>query len=141
MPAIDFTPVMKPLSPEELLGRLQRGWTIAGQVLLQQGSGVATPDNPNGATAVPVNVWTLPEPMVPLGELISTLLAMDKAVEMGQLAPGQVLESFAQGVIGVTIEQLRQTVERNKNVSGATPDQDQDDDTAPGGAHTPSWIQ
>jgi len=133
MPAIEPIPVMKPMTMEELVGRIQRGWRIEGQVIIPTGSGVITPDNPTGQTGVPVNVWVLPEPMVPLGELISTILALDSTAQMGQITAAEILGHFTQAVIGTTVEQLRLSVEKHNESSG--------DDPPPDGAQHPGWVQ
>jgi hypothetical protein len=65
--------MQEPMEAEEVASRLNSGWRIAGQCLVSKGQGVATPDNPTGIQVAPCVVWVLPEPMIPVGEIFSTL--------------------------------------------------------------------
>ena len=131
MAAIHFTPVMQPLDPNEVVDRIQHGWVLGGQVLLAQGSGIATPGNPNGGQGVPVNVWVLPEPTVPLGQVVGTILQAEASLgEAGR----DVLNVFCQLMLGIDLEKLHESVEQEEGQSESEP-------VAPISNPVPNWVQ
>jgi hypothetical protein len=89
------------LTQDELKKRIKDGWQLVGQVLLQEGSSIATPDNPTGQRrAMPVNVWVLNRFLIPAHQLAQTLLQSESKDELCEAIFGTSLEQLHEGIIG-----------------------------------------
>lgn len=125
MPIIELRPIQEPMDEKEVVGRLQAGWIIAGQILVSKGNGVATPDNPTGQVMAPCNIWILPEPMVPISEVYQVLL--NAAEQYKESGPGMLaLGYISHLLIGMTIEDLQQKLEEYLEEPGESPSPSQD---------------
>lgn len=118
---VELIPVNVAVPPEEIQGRIQSGWRIFGQALVAHGGGVITPDNPTGAQAVPVTIWVLPEPMVPISELFHALFTASEVFKespTSQVAIGHVSTLLT----GKTVTELRQSMEEAQGAADQSPD-------------------
>jgi hypothetical protein len=117
VPVIQAIPIQQPIDEEDMIRRFNEGWRIAGQVLVSRGHGIVTTDNPTGVHVMPCNIWILPEPMVPLSEIFSTLFkATEQYAESGS---GMMALNFVSMMLfGASVKDL---LAQMKEKSGAEP--------------------
>ena len=108
MPQVDLIPMMVPLSEEEIIGRVRAGWRIIGQQVMRK-SGLVTPDNPDGIQAIPVNIWFLPEPMVPVSLVIQAVVSASET--FGEFpSASSVVGFFSQMILGASPDEVLEIV-------------------------------
>jgi len=94
-------PVTYAMTKEELGSRLSAGWVYIGQMAMKEGSGIidpSKPTTPSGATVM--NVWLLPEPMIPAGALLQLF------AELYDTADKATLNEMARKLYGHTVPEL-----------------------------------
>lgn len=70
---------------------------------------IATPDNPGGAQAIPVNVWILPEPMIPLGEFLGAIIsASDELADSPAALEG--VDNISKKLMGKTVLEIKDEI-------------------------------
>lgn len=98
MPLVHLIPVKRGMEPDEVIGRLQSGWTLLGRQMIKRGEAIATPANPEGRFLENADVWMLAEPMIPQAMVASMLLqAMSAEDPLEALAQ----EMFGMGLMGI----------------------------------------
>lgn len=124
---IEYVPINKVMEQEEVANRIANGWIIAGQLPMQVGSNIATPDNVGGAQIMPCTIWVLHEPMVPISEV---LRAIFEAAEQYQEAATALLvvDYMCMRFTGVTLAELKEGME-NANPNPGEPEATGSDDT------------
>jgi len=92
--------VTEGIAKEELGQRIQSGWIHAGRQAVNTASGILDPSKPMSPTGVvDVDVWILPEPMIPAG-LIATVLAQAYKVENDVRPKTLLLDDIARALFG-----------------------------------------
>ena len=111
MPQVQLIPIQQPMKPEEIAARLQAGWHVEGQLLVLQSS-IATPDNPGGAQAIPVNVWILPEPMIPLGEFLNAIISASDELSDSPALEG--VDIISKKLMGKTVQEIKDEITQSQ---------------------------
>ena len=98
--AIDAVPINKPYTKDELEGRFLQGFQLVGQVLLKTGSGLSTPDNPDGKVNVePCHLWVANQVMIP-AQLVAQVILQSESKD-----------HLCQNLFGMTLDQLEENME------------------------------
>jgi len=101
---IRFEPIGQPIAPDEIQGRLNAGWMIAGQVVVKPDkANIATLDQPEANQPIPCNLWVLPEPTIQANDLLQLLVS---EYNVAPRAAQQVLDEIASAVYGQTIKDM-----------------------------------
>ena len=107
MPVVHLVPVTHGMSKDEVVGRIQAGWVLAGRQAVQSTELIVDPSKPIPPSGVvDVDVWVLNEPMVPVG-LVATRLIEE--FEAG--GEGMTLDNLARVLTGQGIIPLKQEMD------------------------------
>lgn len=109
---LDFSHIAKGFTAEELSSLYNRGWSVAGQVMLK---GDFTDDKP-GATEelIPVNIWARHTGAMLGAQVASALIDAYKIYvkQNDQYDPADVLEYLAKSFFGISIQDVTTNMER-----------------------------
>ena len=125
MPLIHVVPCQLGMGQDELLGRLQSGWIMAGRQAMRMGGGIVDPTHPIPPSGVvDCDVWLLPEPMIPAGQLALYLVEM---LEGG--AQADALDELARHFLGQSVfeaaEEIRSAAEGGEVLPQKMDDRDE----------------
>lgn len=101
---------------EEIIGRVQGGWTLLGRQAVKTGKAIVTPGNPGGAALEDADIWMLDEPMIPQG-MVATLIVQAMAQE-------DPLEYLSFEMYGMDLGALSRALEEATNAQKQHPSKD-----------------
>jgi len=101
MPMIDTIPCSQGLTEEQLNKKIDDGWVLVGRQSVN--TGIARPDSPGGT--VDVDIWMIPEPMMPQRVVMQALVSYYQNV-----GGKQVLDQLCKAWFDVGIERLDEVV-------------------------------
>lgn len=94
---VEFEDINKPYSEGEIKERIRKGWHIAGQVLVSHGSGLSTPNNPDGKVGVaPCHVWVANTMAIPAAQVAAIVVQSESKDELVQNLFGMPLDQLEQ---------------------------------------------
>ena len=110
MPVVHLVPTTHGMNKEEVVGRINAGWTMAGRQAVQTNGLIVDPSQPIPPSGViDADVWVLNEPMIPAGQVAVTLVGL---FEDG--GDGDTLDDLARALTGRGIIPLKQELDDAK---------------------------
>ena len=115
MPTIHLIPISEGVTEKELFQRMQHGWVMAGRQSVQSQQKIVDVSKPMTRVGLEdMDVWILPEPMVPLGVVANALMDAFEAKEDHDA--GLVLDNVShfllrQGIIPLVMARKESEVE------------------------------
>ena len=116
MPTVHVVPVKRGMPHEEVVGRVQGGWTLLGRQSVRTGKSIMTPGNPDGVSVEDADIWLLAEPMIPMA-MVASIIA--RAAQ--DLKPEDILTGLCQELFGMAPDALFTAMKETANAQEQNP--------------------
>ena len=99
MPKIHLVPISEGITQEELFQRMQHGWILSGRQMIRSTQKIVDVSKPMARVgAEDMDVWVLPEPMIPMVVVAEALV--DGFIAKEGQDTGTVLDDIARFLLG-----------------------------------------